>query len=80
MSDDVPGDPILVYCNMVKVKGEVWVQIESMNQATQEVMGMVSFPLSVFDNMVLLRDQLVRDAREVDDGPSVTQGAIGMGG
>jgi hypothetical protein len=50
---------------MFRISGEVWVNIQSVNDKTQVVHQEITMPLTTFDQIILNRDSMLKDAVEV---------------
>jgi hypothetical protein len=62
---------------MFKIKSELWLNIQLMDDKTQEVKSEVTIPLVAFDQIIVSRDSLIRAATEMVIEEPVPTGSAG---
>lgn len=63
-----------IYVDSYKVDGEIWLNIQTIDDKTGEVYEDLNLPLTVFDSIIMQRDSLIRDAVELNKGTPGPQG------
>ena len=59
---EMKPDTFAIFASGIKIKGQIWISIQTVSDQTQEVTQEIAIPLDAFDQIVANRDSMVRDA------------------